>query len=151
MRFVFALTLLASTSAWAQTKPDYSGTWKLDPLRSRSEAIKQPKELVLKIQHQEPALRLEVVRDTGQGERTEVLEMKTDGNPVQSGDSTASALWDQYNPERLVLRIERRTPTGPVVMAREIRLGEKGKTLTTILTAKEGNGEKKAYEFYVKE
>jgi hypothetical protein len=151
MRLMYALTLLASTFVWAQDKPNYRGSWKLDPLRSRSEAVKQPKELVLKIQHQEPDLRLEIIRDTERGGKTEVLELKTDGNPVQAGDSTASAMWDQWNPERLVLQIERRTPTGPVTMSREIRLGDKGKTLTTILTAKEASGEKKAYEFYVKE
>jgi hypothetical protein len=151
MRFTYALILLACTCVWGQNKPNYSGTWKLDPLRSRSEAVKQPKELVLKIQHHEPDLRLEIVRETDRGEQTDVLQLKTDGNPVQAGDSTASAHWDQWNPDRLVLSIERRTPTGPITLSREIRLGEKGKTLTTILTAKEGSGEKKAYEFYVKE
>ena len=150
MRFIYALIFLASTCVWAQEKPNYSGTWKLDPLRSRSEAVKQPKELVLRIQHQEPDLRLEIVRDTDGGQQTDALQLKTDGNPVQTGDATASASWDQWNPDRLVLSIERRTPTGPVTMSRELRLGEKGKTLTTILTAKEGSGEKKAYEFYVK-
>jgi hypothetical protein len=151
MRYTYALIFLASICVWGQNKPNYSGTWKLDPLRSRSEAVKQPKELVLKIQHNEPDLRLEISRETDGGEQTDVVQLKTDGNPVAAGDSTASAHWDQWNPERLVLRIERRTPTGPVTLSREIRLGEKGKTLTTILTAKEGSGEKKAYEFYVKE
>jgi hypothetical protein len=149
MRCVYALILIAPTLLWAQEKPNYSGTWKLDPLRSRSEAVKQPKEMVLKILHTEPNLKIEILRDT---DKTEVLELKTDGNPVQKEETTATAGWDQWKPELLVLSIERRTPTGLLSMIREIRMGDKGKVLTTILTAKEGSaGEKKAYEFYVKE
>lgn len=149
MRCVYALILFAPTLLWAQDKPNYSGTWKLDPLRSRSEAAKQPKEMFLKILHTEPSLKIEILRDT---DKTEVLELKTDGSPVQKEETTASAGWDQWKPDLLVLSIERRTSAGPVSMVREIRMGDKGKVLTTILTSKEGSGgEKKSYEFYVKE
>jgi hypothetical protein len=151
MRSVFGLILLSSTLAWAQAKPNFSGTWKLDPLRSRSEAVKQPKDLVLKLQHEEPSVRLEIVRDAEKGEPAEVFELKTDGNPIQTERATASVAWDPWKGDHLILHIERRTPTGAVTMIREIRLGDKGKMLTTILTAKDGTGEKKAYEFYVKE
>jgi hypothetical protein len=137
--------------AWSQAKPDFTGTWKLDPLRSRSEQVAQPKELVLKIEHQEPNVRLEILRDTGNGDETEVFELKTEGNPIQPDTATASARWDERNGDRLIIRIERRTPTGPVTMTREIRAGDKGKILTTILTAKDATGEKKAYEFYVRD
>jgi hypothetical protein len=152
MRCFYALILLVPTLMCAQERPNYSGTWKLDPLRSRSEAVKQPKEMVLKIQHSEPNLRIEILRDTNKGAKTEILELKTDGNAVQVEDATVSAAWDEWKPQHLLLTIERRTSTGPVSMIREIRMGDKGNVLTTILTAKDGpSGEKKAYEFYVKE
>jgi hypothetical protein len=152
MRCFYALMLLVPGLMWAQEKPNYSGTWKLDPLRSRSEAVKQPKEMVLKIQHAEPNLRIEIVRDTDKGGKTEILELKTDGNAVQAEDATVSAAWDPWKPQHLLLTIERRTPSGPVSLMREIRMGDKGNVLTTILTAKNGtDAEKKAYEFYVKE
>ena len=52
-----AFSLLAIAAA---QKPNLSGTWKLDPLRSRFDAIPAPKSGVLKIEHQEPKLHLTV-------------------------------------------------------------------------------------------
>src|SRR5437763_5987832 len=37
-----SITTLISFSAHAQSKPDFSGTWKMDPSRSESAAQKEP-------------------------------------------------------------------------------------------------------------
>jgi hypothetical protein len=151
---VLSLPLILLLPLWAEptsTKPDFSGTWRLDPLRSRSEQVTQPKEMVLKIEHHEPAIRIEILRDLTGGKSSEVFNLKTDGNPVQIDASAANTRWDDWKQDRLIIEVERRTPIGLVKTVREIRLGDKGKTLTTILTARDGSGEKKAYEFYVRE
>ncbi len=149
-----ALTLVffgavLSTAALASDGPNFSGTWKLDPLRSRFDAIKTPRDLVLKIDQQDPRINITIA---GKADISEVYELSTDGTEqkltLEGRPAKASAEWDG---ESLILTVTRETADGPVVETRRAKLGDKGKMLTTILTIRNKAGEKTVYGFYTKE
>ena len=58
----FALVLMAVSAPALlfaqQKKPDFSGTWKLDPQLTRFNGVEAPKALVMKIEHQEPQIHI---------------------------------------------------------------------------------------------
>jgi hypothetical protein len=157
MRMCFGLLAIGflSLGALAQTKPDFSGTWKLDLLRSRFGQIPEPKETVLKIEQQDPKLVITITNRGEGGETTETLDLTTDNavhqETIGGQPATATAQWDQWTGKRLVWKVTQDTPDGPVVTTRRVKLGEKGKILTTVLSIKDKSGERKAYEFYVKQ
>ncbi len=144
---VFALGLFAQKP----NKPDFSGTWQLDLLRTRFGNLPQPKKLVLQIEHREPLLRILTITTTAQGETRETLELTTDGvqhtQAVHGQPCTATARWDQWTGSRLVVEVN---GTG-TFLSRRFNVGTKGKILTTVLTVKDRSGEKKANEFFFKQ
>ena len=155
-RFFFAAASLALLvlPAWGQAKPDFTGTWKLDPLRSRLDKVPHPKELVLAIAHKEPDLRVTVTRVTDDGESSETFDVPTDGTARQftlaGHPSTVAAHWEPGRADHLVLET-RSGANGELVTTRVMRLGDKGRMLSTVLTVRDAAGEKKAYEFFLKQ
>jgi hypothetical protein len=145
---VAAAVLALAPLSWAQQKPDFSGTWKLDPLKSRTDQVKEPKDLVLKIEHKEPAVHVSLAPggDFDLMIDSTIKEVHFDDVP-----GFAMASWDRWQGDHLILQTTRKTPSGDVVTIRELRLGDKGKILTTVLTVRDKTGEHKAYEFFVKE
>ena len=145
-----AFSLLAIAAA---QKPNLSGTWKLDPLRSRFDAIPAPKSGVLKIEHQEPKLHLTVDMAGKNGASTQDLDLTTDGTEqkitIGGQPATASAYWQ--DDQHLVIEVQRETPGGTLVESRRMHPGDKGKMLTTVFSVKDTSGQKSAYGFYVKE
>jgi hypothetical protein len=137
----------------ADGKPNLSGTWKLDPLRSRFDTIPAPKSGILKIEHQEPKIHISVDMATRHGENTETLDLTTDGSAqkltIDGRPATADAYWEDER--HLVVEVRRDTPAGQEVETRRMHVDEKGKMLTTVLTLKDTSGQKNAYGFYVKE
>ena len=149
MRKVAWVTLLLLPSLCAASRPNLSGTWKLDPLRSRFDAIPAPKSGVIKISHQEPKIHLDLDMALKHNQQTEVLDLVTDGSEqkvtIGGEQATATAYWEDE--QHLVIEVKR----GPQVESRRMHMGDKGKMLTTVLTLKDGGGEKSAYGFYTKE
>jgi len=144
-----ALCAISVAGIRAAGKPNLSGTWKLDPLRSRFDAIPAPKSGMLKIEHQEPKIHITVEMAGKHGETTEVLDLTTDGAEHQvtlgGKPATADAYWE--DDRRLVVEVKR----GDLVESRRMSIDEKGKLLTTVLSLKDASGQKSAYGFYVKE
>ena len=96
---VGALAALAVAGCWAQqAKPDFSGTWKLDTLRSRFGDIPAPKSLVFEVEQHDPAIRITRTMATHQGDSKDVFELTTDGKPhqvtIDGQPATVSATWD---------------------------------------------------------
>jgi len=146
----WAIGLLAQQAG----KPNFSGSWQLDPLRTRFGNIPQPQSLVIQIEHQEPKIRIVTITTTASGEAREMLELVTDGKPrtltIEGHPCTATARWDWWSGTRLTVEAQREGPQGRLFHSRRFTLSPKGAYLTTILTVKDKSGEKKAYEFSVK-
>lgn len=153
---VWAMAAALATGALAQKKkPDFSGTWKLDLLRSRLDNIPDLKGSVIKIEHHEPKIHIEITTVTGQGETSEAFDLATDGvegkQTIGGQPCAASVQWDVWSGSRLVLTVKCGPPEGMVVTTRRMTLGDKGRMLTTVLTVKDKTGEKKGYGFYIKQ
>lgn len=153
--YLWAMGVVLATATPAQTKPDFSGTWTLDLLRSRLDQISPPKSSVIKIEHHEPKIHIEIATVTHSGTTTEAFDLTTDGaesrQTIGGQPCTASVKWGGWDGKRLLLAIQCESPEGTVVTTRRIKLGEKGRIMTTIETVKDKTGLKTAYGFYVKQ
>src|SRR5260370_23828026 len=78
MKAVFAIAALASL-AMAADKPNFTGSWKLDPDKSTFGPIPPPSSMTRKIDHTDPALNLTEDRSGPQGDQTLVFKYSTDG------------------------------------------------------------------------
>lgn len=153
--WVLTATLAASAILAAAPKPDFSGAWHLDPLRSRFNAkVPAPKSGTLMIEHRGPNLRIDLTTVTAKGPQNCSFELTTDGAEVRKTIDgqpyTATARWGDLDGTRLVLTIKQETPSGTMETSRVMRLGDKGRILTTVLTIKDSSGPRNANEFYTK-
>lgn len=153
--WVSCAAVLLATAAFAQTKPDFTGTWTLDTLRSRLEKGWDVKALTLKIEQNEPNITLDTTRIPKKGNEVQYkLTLNTDGTEVQETidgqPCTASATWGPYTGERLIVKTKCTGSNGEVTRVREMKVGSKGKMLTTVLTTTDSTGSHKSYEFYTK-
>ncbi len=144
---------LAAFFAWSlyaqnPTKPDLTGTWHLDAQRTRFGHLPRTKDLVLRIEHHEPKIRISTGKN---GDVHETLDLTTDGKEypltLEGKACTAKAQWFAWQGQRLVVE----TNCQSVSRGRRLTLGSKGTILTTVLTVKDGSGEKQAYEFFSRE
>lgn len=152
MKSALAICILAAVSGAvlaAAAKPNFSGTWQLDPEMSRfDKELPAPKSMRLTIDHHEPKLHVEIKSETKQGPQDLVFDLTTDGPEVKGsnsgGEYTASAEWGDIDGTRLVLTIKQ----GTVETSRIMKLGSQGKMLTTVLTVQSQGHEQSAYEFF---
>jgi hypothetical protein len=126
--FVASFFVLALV-AFAQSKPDFSGTWKLDTARSNFGALPAPQSSTLKIEHKEPTFKMVSITVGDSGERTYELSFTTDGkectNFVGNIELKSVAKWDGN-----VLTMEHKAAGGEVTVKDQWALSEDGKTLT---------------------
>ena len=149
-------TIAGAAIAAADAKPDFSGTWKLDPLRSRfNESLPAPKSLILTISHNEPKLHLELKLESKEGERDLSFDLTTDGAEAKAAgsgdDCVASAKWGDLDGTRLVLTIKQPGSNGTVVTNRVMKLGRNKNMITTVLHVTGAKGTLKADEFFERE
>ena len=152
---VCVLAAVGGVALVATEKPNFSGTWELDPLISRfNKEVPAPKSRTLKIELHEPKLHVEIKTETKEGVQNEMFDLTTDGTEVKQTSSgktyTASAFWGDIDGTRLVLIINQQTPNGTVTTTRVMKIGTQGKMLTTVLTVADSSGEHEANEFYVR-
>lgn len=88
------LVLFATAGAYAQTKPDFSGTWVLNAAKSET-AGHPPPEVTVKIRHHDPEL---LITHTVSGETSD-WKLGTDGkeyvNETPEGTMRATFHWDK--------------------------------------------------------
>jgi hypothetical protein len=88
---VLIAALILPATAHAQSKPDFSGTWTMDPTRSESAMQTEPIGPVTHVISQMPnELRIE----TRRGGRTTSAIYKLDGSESKLPDGTATTHWD---------------------------------------------------------
>lgn len=74
-----ALVLMATLACAAAAKPNFSGEWKLNPQKSDFGPMPAPDSATLKIDHNEPELKVSSTTATAQGEMKNDAKYTTDG------------------------------------------------------------------------
>lgn len=95
MKFLMPSVLVAAlalpSALHAQDKPDFSGTWKMDPSRSESAVQNEPiGPVTLVIAQTFGEVRIETTRTRG----TTVVTYKLDGSEIKIPGGTAKTHWD---------------------------------------------------------
>jgi len=134
---IAAIVCVCASIASAQTKPDFSGTWKMNREKSKFERG-GPDAILIKIDHKEPAFAENWTVSTPDGERSLQAKYTTDGKEteqeVMGRMSKTSAKW-----EGDALVIEFKSEEG--FFKRKITLSADGKTITKIVTQSPRDGE----------
>ncbi len=129
---VFFLSLVAClAAAWAQDKPNFSGTWKLDTAKSDFGAFPAPEKATLKVDHQDPKVNVTSSAVSEMGDQNIELKLMTDGtetsNEVMGIPVKSTGKWDGKS---VVFDSKFTTDGGDVAIAERWTLSEDGKTLT---------------------
>jgi len=134
---IAAIVCLGALIAAAQTKPNFSGSWKLNREKSKFAGGGGPDSLLIKIDHKEPAFAEDWSMSTQNGDRSFQAKYTTDGKEmeqeVMGQMARTKAKWDG---DALVVewRSEGR------FFIRKITLSADGKTMTKIVTqSKDGS------------
>ena len=95
MRFLTPAVLVAAlalpSTAHAQGKPDFSGTWTMDPSRSESAVQNEPiGPVTLVISQSDGEFRIETTRTQGKS----IVTYKLDGSEIKIPGGTAKTHWD---------------------------------------------------------
>ncbi|HLJ49841.1 MAG TPA: hypothetical protein VKU01_27695 [Bryobacteraceae bacterium] len=144
---LFVLAASAVLSGASSSKPDFSGTWKMNPAKSSFGAMPAPAKYERHIDHKEPVIQMTTVQATAKGEQRLDSTLRTDGvettNHFQSGDARSTGKWVGAT---LEIETNRDTPAGAVSTRDSWSLSEDGRTLTTAthLTTPQG-----AFDFKV--
>jgi hypothetical protein len=130
----------------AQTKPDFTGLWKLNV--SKSDLGGAPiAELVVQVDHKDPVFKYTAKGSAG-GEAFEETEtILTDGNPTQdSRGATVTAHWDGPT-----LVFESTGADGNALDASRLRLSTDRKTITRDYERKSADEPQKRHEIFEKQ
>lgn len=130
---IAAIVCLCALITSAQTKPNLSGAWKMNPQKSKF-AGGGPDNILIKIDHKEPAFVEEWSISTPNGDRSFQAKYSTDGKETEQNvmgrTAKTSAKWVGD-----ALVIEFNTENG--FFNRKITLSADGKTMTKVVTHNE--------------
>jgi len=108
------ISLGSALTVRAQAKPDFSGTWKMDPTRSESAAQKEPiGPVTVVIAQTADEVKIETTRVDG----SSAVTYKIDGSETRVPEGTAKTHWDGAT---LVTEVERYVQ-GQAVTTKEVR------------------------------
>lgn len=132
-----AIACLCALTASAQTKPDFSGAWKMNKEKSKF-AGDGPDAILIKVDHKEPALTEDWSVSTPEGQRTFTAKYTTDGKETEQevlGGRRAmtNATWDG---DALVIKFK----SGGGFFNRKITLSADGKTMMVVATQSRDGG-----------
>jgi len=104
IRKLFLTTILIAlplASVFAQQKPDFSGTWKLNVTKSDFGPLPAPESRTDVITHKEPSLSNSVTAQTAQGKQEYTVSYTTDGkevlNKMGPREIKSTMKWDGSN------------------------------------------------------
>ena len=142
---VLAAALLLVGPLAAQSKPDFSGSWKMNKAESKPDP-EGPKELAFTIEHKEPAFKYHATGEDSEGAPFEESgDFKIDGKEYPGPASfTIAAHWEG------VVLVARIGPSDAPVQIVSLRLSADGKRLTRDVANKEG-GETIAHQVFDKQ
>ncbi len=151
MKLILPLLALAAASLAgpplrAESKPDFTGTWKLNV--AKSDLGGRPiTELTVVIRHTDPSFRYDVTGVANGNNFEQVEEITTDNKPAQSENGTvATAHWDGP-----VLVIEAKSPEGEVIEDTRLSMSADGKTVMRDGMNRGPAGDAKIHEVYEKQ
>ncbi len=132
-RIVTATLILASFTAftYAQSKPNFSGTWKLNTAKSDFGMLPGPESQTNLIVHEDPAVKVDVAAENAQGKQNYLLSYTTDGkeavNKMGPREVKSVAAWEG---NALVLNSKMTFNDQDVTIKAAWTLSEDGKTMT---------------------
>jgi len=148
LRILFVLAALAfgAVALMADTKPDFTGTWKLNV--DKSDLGGAPiTALVVTVDHKEPSFKFTAKGTAGGEDFEETESFTTDGKPNEdSHGGTVKCHW-----EDATLVIEGTAPDGNGGDSSRLTLSADGKTITRDAVQKSDEGEQKRHEVYEKQ
>lgn len=143
--FTVVLALAVTALAFAQAKPDFSGTWTLDPARSEMGGPggggRGPGGPAGPMTVKQTAA--ELTREVNRGGQTMTMVYKLDGTESTNtmGPMTAKST-ASWNGDKLVVKTVRETPNGAMETTETWSLGAGGKELSIVTVSP--RGERKA-------
>lgn len=144
----FALSILLFfglvAGGLAQTKPNFTGTWKLNV--AKSELDDSGANLIVTVEHKDPLFTYTVKGTTDGQDINETATLRTDGTPTKGpNDITFVCHWDGPT---LVLN-GTAADTSPIFEV-SLNLSADGKTITRTIVRKNGNQQQTRHETYDK-
>lgn len=129
---IAALSVTAfATSMFAQTKPNFSGTWKLNVAKSDFGPLPAPDSRTDVITHNEPTIKIDVDSKGGQGDFAGTINYTTDGkeatNKMGPRDVKSTLAWDGSH---LVVNSKLSVNDAEIIVKTVWTLSDDGKTLT---------------------
>lgn len=125
------LVALPAASAFAQQKPDLSGTWKLNVAKSDFGVLGGPDSRTDVITHKEPSLTDDVTAESAQGKQQYTVKYTTDGkeatNQIGPREIKSTLKWEGSN---LVISSKFTYNEAEVIGQSTWALSADGKTLT---------------------
>ena len=126
-----SIAVLAACAGFAQSKPDFSGTWKLNVEKSDFGPLPTPTSRVDVIQHADPSLKDAVTAEAAQGKQNYTASYTTDGKEVTNKmgprEMKSTATWDAAT---LVVNSKTSFNDNEVTIKSVWSLSADGKTLT---------------------
>ena len=131
--FIAAVVLLAGAmTAIAQQKPDFSGDWNMNQVKSDFGAAPAPDSFTRKIVHAEPSITIDEVQGSPLGTQQTSRKMTTDGKAgtfeVSGAQVTATATW-----EGNTLLVVSAVPGVGISFNDRMSLSADGKLLTSVV------------------
>jgi len=139
---VLALAGLFATFATAADKPDFSGSWKMNPSKSDFGPMPAPDKLERNIKHADPTLSMSSVTVGAQGEMKTEETYTTDGkesvNKIGGAEIKSVAAWDG---DKLVIKSKREVQGMEISIVQNWSLSGGGKVLTVVTNASTPQGD----------
>jgi hypothetical protein len=127
-----AAIALAAGPAAAQQKPNFSGDWKMNGVKSDFGAAPAPNTFTRKIVHAEPSITIDEEQDTPIGVQRTQRKLTTDGTEstfnASGADVKATAKWDGT-----ALVVVSSVPVASVSYNDRMTLSDDGKVLTSVV------------------
>jgi hypothetical protein len=134
-----ALALLASSSA-AADKPNFSGEWKMNAVKSNFGPVPAPTSFVRKVTHAEPSLVIVEEQQGDLGTQNTTRKLTTDGKEMSFESNgapvTGSAVW-----EGNALIVTSTVDAIGVRFTDRMTMSEDGRTLTSVVHVASPQGE----------
>lgn len=144
---LLAVVLLFAVAAalFAETKPNFTGTWKLNVAKSDAQDD-GPQSLTVTVDHKEPVLTYTVKGTAGGQDINETASLRTDGTPTKGpNDITFVCHWDGAT-----LVLNGTAPDSSPIFEVHLNLSADGKSITRTVIRINGNQQQTRHEIYEK-
>ena len=137
--FLAAALVVAVAPLGAQQKPNFSGNWKMNQVKSNFGDVPAPDTFTRKIVHADPSIAIDEEQGTPAGVQQTQRKMTTDGKEstfdVGGADVKATAKWDGNS-----LVVVSSVPAAGIAYNDRMSLSPDGKILTSVVRLDTGQG-----------